>query len=77
MTASPLKQALIARFGTLGTVPEPFLLRADDGLVFTCRHYKALVRIYGLHQEFITQHCSQQNGMAEPVIRALKEQYAH
>ncbi|MEG1766864.1 MAG: hypothetical protein RR311_00215 [Comamonas sp.] len=54
MTSSALKQSLIARFGTLETVPEPFLLRSDDGLVFTCRHYKALVRIYGLRQKFIT-----------------------
>ena len=29
-----LEQALIARFGTLGRVKEPFLLRSDNGLVF-------------------------------------------
>ena len=32
-----LEQALIARFGTLGRVPSPFLLRSDNGLVFTSR----------------------------------------
>lgn len=32
--ASALEQALIARFGTLGAVPNPFLLRFDNGLVF-------------------------------------------
>ena len=60
-----------------GWVPEPFLLRSDNGLVFTSRHYTALVRIYGLRQEFITPHCPQQNGMVERVIRTLKEQCVH
>lgn len=32
-----LEQALIARFGTLDRVPAPFLLRSDNGLVFTSR----------------------------------------
>jgi putative transposase len=39
--------------------------------------YTALVRSYGLRQEFITPHCPQQNGMVERVIRTLKEQCAH
>ena len=74
---SALEQALIARFGTLGRVPAPFLLRSDNGLVFTSRSYTALARSYGLRQEFITPHCPQQNGMVERVIRTLKEQCAH
>ncbi|QIM70231.1 transposase [Bordetella trematum] len=74
---SALEHALIARFGTLGRVPVPFLLRSDNGLVFTSRSYTALVRGYGLRQEFITPHCPQQNGMVERVIRTLKEQCAH
>jgi putative transposase len=74
---SALEHALIARFGTLGRVPTPFLLRSDNGLVFTSRHYTALVRSYGLRQEFITPHCPQQNGMVERVIRTLKEQCAY
>jgi putative transposase len=74
---SALEHALIARFGTLGRVPAPFLLRSDNGLVFTSRSYTALVRGYGLRQEFITPHCPQQNGMVERVIRTLKEQCAH
>ncbi|MQU09500.1 transposase [Pseudomonas helleri] len=72
-----MEQALITRFGTLGRVPESFLLRSDNGLVFTSRHYTRLVRSYGLRQEFITPHCPQQNGMVERVIRTLKEQCAH
>jgi len=51
--------SLIARFGTLGRVPESFLLRSDNGLIFTSRHYTALVRSYGLQQEFITPYCPQ------------------
>ena len=72
-----LEQALITRFGTLGRVKEPFLLRSDNGLVFTSRDYTRLVRSYGLKQEFITPHCPQQNGMVERVIRTLKEQCVH
>ena len=65
--AAALEQALIARFGTLGRVQAPFLLRSDNGLVFTSRNYTRLVRSYGLQQEFITPHCPQQNGMIERV----------
>ncbi|HEY6094694.1 MAG TPA: hypothetical protein VIU93_07055 [Gallionellaceae bacterium] len=49
-----MEQALIARFGTLGRATAPFLLRSDNGMVFTSRRYTALVRSYGLQQEFIT-----------------------
>lgn len=72
-----LEHALIARYGTLGRVSEPFLLRSDNGLVFTSRSYTALVRSYGLQQEFITPHCPEQNGLCERVIRSLKEQCVH
>jgi putative transposase len=74
---SALEQALIARFGTLGRVNAPFLLRSDNGLVFTSVAYTRLVKSYGLKQEFITPHCPQQNGMVERVIRTLKEQCTH
>lgn len=47
---SALEQALIARFGTLGRVPTPFLLRSDNGLAFTSRSFTALVRSYVLRQ---------------------------
>ncbi|WP_419204476.1 integrase core domain-containing protein [Bordetella trematum] len=74
---SVLVHALITCFGTLGRVPALFLLRSDNGLVFTSRDYTALVRSYGLRQEFITPHGLQQNGMVERVIRTLKEHCAH
>ena len=38
--AAALEQALIPRYGTLGRVPAPFLLRSDNGLVFTSRALK-------------------------------------
>lgn len=72
-----LEQALITRFGVLGRVSKPFLLRSDNGLVFTSGNYTRLARSYGLKQEFITPHCPQQNGMVERVIRTLKEQCIH
>ncbi|MBP7581037.1 MAG: transposase family protein, partial [Vogesella sp.] len=55
----------------------PFLLRSDNGLVFTSRSYTALVKSYGLQQEFITPYTTEQNGIVERVIRTLKEQCAH
>lgn len=70
---SALEQALIHRFGTLGHVPESFLLRSDNGLIFTSRSYTKLVRSYGPRQEFITPHSPEQNGMVERLIRTLKE----
>jgi len=45
---SALEQALIARYGCLGRVPSPFLLRSDNDLVFNGRSYTALVRGYDL-----------------------------
>ena len=45
--------------------------------MFTSRSYTALVRGYGLRQEFITPYSPEQNGMVERVIRTLKEQCAH
>lgn len=74
---SVLEQALIARYGKLGRVPNLLLLRSGNGLVFTSRSYAAPVRSYGLRQEFITPHTPVQSGMVERVIRTLKEPCAH
>ena len=60
--AEALEQALIARFGTLGRVQAPFLLRSDNGLVFTSHNYTRLVRSYGLRQEFITRTARSRTG---------------
>lgn len=56
---SALEQALIARFGTLGRVPVPFLLRSDNGLVFTSRSFTALARGYGLRAAAGVLHAAQ------------------
>lgn len=72
-----LEHALISRFGKLGRVNREFLVRSNNGLIFTSRHFTALVRSYGMKHEFITPHCPQQNGMLERVIRTIKEQCSH
>lgn len=71
---SALEHGLIGLFGALARVPIPLQLRSDNGLVLMLRNYTALVRGYGLSQEFITPYCPQQNGMVEHVICTLKEQ---
>ncbi|MES1993879.1 MAG: integrase core domain-containing protein [Pseudomonadota bacterium] len=48
-TAAALEQALISRFGTLGRRREPFLLRWDNGLVFTSRNDTRLRPAPALH----------------------------
>ncbi len=74
---SALEHAPIARFGLLGRVEAPLLLRSENGLVFASRKYTAMVRSYGLRQEFITPQCPQQNRMMGRLIRSLKEQCMH
>lgn len=72
-----LEQALISRYGSTIVVPNDLILRSDNGLVFTSRSYRRLVRSYGIRQEFIQPHCPQQNGMVERLIRSIKEQCVH
>ena len=69
-----LEEALIHRFGHLGRVSGPLLLRSDNGLVFTSSRYTTTVRAYGLTQEFITPYSPEQNGMIERFIRTKKEE---
>ena len=72
-----LEQALIARFGTLRRVHHPFLLRSDNGLVFTSRGYPKLIGSHGFKQEFITPHTPQQNGFIEGLICTLTDPCLH
>lgn len=69
-----LEEALINRFGCLGYVNKTLTLRSDNGLVFTSKQYTALVKSYGISQEFITPYTPEQNGMIERFIRTIKEQ---
>ena len=66
---SAQEHALINRFGCLGRVLQRFLLRSDNGLLFTSRSYTVLVKSYGLQQEFITPYTPEQNGMVDRVVR--------
>lgn len=70
-----LEEGLIARFGTLGRVPNSFLLRSDIGLVFASHTYSALVRGYGLQQEFITPHTPEQKGRVERAIGFARDAF--
>ena len=65
--------ALITRYGCLGRVNKPFLLRSENGLGFTSRSDTALVKSYGLQQEFITPYSPEQNTMVERGILPLKD----
>ena len=69
-----LEEALLARFGTLRSAPPGMRLRHDNGLVFGSRQYRAVVRDYGLQQEYITPYTPQQNGLSERFIKTFKEE---
>lgn len=49
-----LEEALINRFGWTHGAPPGLALRHDNGFVFDSRAYRALVKDYGLKQEYIT-----------------------
>ena len=70
-----LEEALLNRFGTLRSAPPGMLLRHDNGLVFGSRQYRAVVRDYGLRQEYITPYTPQQNGLCERFIKTFKEEF--
>lgn len=70
-----LEEALLNRFGTLRSAPPGMLLRHDNGLVFGSRQYRAVVRDYGLTQEYITPYTPQQNGLCERFIKTFKEEF--
>lgn len=70
-----LEEALLHRFGALRSAPSGMLLRHDNGLVFGSRQYRAVVRDYGLKQEYITPYTPQQNGLCERFIKTFKEEF--
>lgn len=70
-----LEEALLGRFGTLRNAPPGMLLRHDNGLVFGSRQYRAVVKDYGLQQEYITPYTPQQNGLCERFIKTFKEEF--
>lgn len=70
-----LEGALLNRFGTLHSAPRGMLLRHDNGLVFGSRSFRAVVRDYGLTQEYITPYTPKQNGLCERFIKTFKEEF--
>jgi len=64
-----LEEALLHRFGTTRGAPAGLTLRHDNGLVFGSRAYRALVRDYGLTQEYIAPYTPEQNGLCERLVR--------
>lgn len=72
-----LEEALLSRFGWLhGARSRSLALRHDNGLVFGSRHYRALVKDYGLVQEYTAPYTPEQNGLCERFIRSFKEECA-
>ena len=69
-----LEAALLKRFGYTRGAPAGMQIRHDNGLVFGSRLFRAVVKDYGLKQEFITPYTPEQNGLAERFIRSLKEE---
>jgi putative transposase len=70
-----LEEAHRQRLGTLRNAPPGMLLRHDNGLVFGSRQYRAVVKDYGLQQEYITPYTPQQNGLCERFIKTFKEEF--
>ncbi len=70
-----LKEALLSRFGTFHSAPNGMLLRHDNGLVFGSRNFRAVVKDYGLTQEYITPYTPKQNGLCERFIKTFKEEF--
>ena len=68
-----LEQALLGRFGTLHNAPPGMLLRHDNGLVFGSRSFRAVVKDYGLKQEYITPYTPQQMGCASALSKPSKK----
>ena len=71
-----MEEALLHRFGTTRGAPSGLTLRHDNGLVFGSKAYRALVRDYGLTQEYIAPYTPEQNGLCERFIRTFKEECA-
>lgn len=72
-----LEEALLSRFGWLhGARGRSLTLRHDNGLVFGSRPYRALVKDYGLVQEYTAPYTPEQNGLCERFIRSFKEECA-
>lgn len=75
-TARTLEEALLTRFGWTYGAPKGLMLRHDNGLVFGSKTYPALVKDYGISQEYTAPYTPVQNGLCERFIRSFKEECA-
>jgi len=73
-TEQALQEAPLTRLGTLRSAPAIMRLRHDNGLVLGSLQCRAVVRDYGLQQEYIKPSTPQQNGLCERFIKTFKEQ---
>jgi len=71
-----LEEALLTRFGWVHGAPRGLTLRHDNGLVFGSKLYRALVKDYGITQEYTAPYTPEQNGLCERFIRSFKEECA-
>jgi len=72
VAAAALEDALRDR--NIAKGHETLTLRSDNGLVFGAKVFVAVVRRYGLEQEYITPYSPEQNGMIERFFLTLKQE---
>ena len=70
VAAAALEEALRGR--GIDATANDLTLRSDNGLVFGAKPFVAVVRRYGLDQEYITPYTPEQNGMIERFFGSLK-----
>ena len=70
VAAAALEEALRGR--GIDATANDLTLRSDNGLVFGAKPFVAVVRRYGLDQEYITPYTPEQNGMIERFFGSLE-----
>ncbi len=74
----PIAAGMTAIYGSLGPdVARGLSLRKDHGSQYTCEHFLAQVRFWGIDPGFAFVEEPQTNGVAERFNRTLKEQAIH
>ena len=74
MLEAALEEAMINRYGFLGRALDDLTIQSAEDLVFTSGRYTRTVFRYCIKQAFLWPHTPKQNGMAEKLIRSVKEQ---
>ncbi len=71
-----LEEALLTRFGWMHGAPKGLMLRHDNGLVFGSKTYRALVKDYGISQEYTEPYTPERNAPSKRFTRSFKEEWA-